>query len=553
MNLDKLNVSDLRSILKNHYAKLNKAELIKSIQGLNLHNIEALEERKAFITDAKQKLQNSEKKRKNDISKINQINHHNEMSKEDMYDDSESDSYSYSDDDRPDFDNRRLKYDEMELGDQQIVNEIVLDTIGYSLKVLGKSQKKIYVQNIMNGMHPVKAYENAKPSVLKSKTKIVRTMTTNDILHDPSLITVNELKNASKDKIKDLLNISIGKVDKLPRYIKERKILKNSIDHSTKNKVENKYLQKMKDKLKIYDALISYYSPQGEKVQSIDHEKYIEDVRKNMNTKIDKRLSEKEKLDKIENNFNRKKDNRKIEKFDKPVNQISNNPWVNHLAVIKSKEGVTHQQAMILAKDPKNKYFYSSKPTKVIKPKKEKKVNKCDICEKVFFDKSGLNRHMLTHKNDLSKIRGLIKRQEFYLNNKNVDSENKKNAPKIISELKEKFAKISSHFKDTPAMKTPPKTATKQVKSEKQISPKIVDDLITRINKSNDNDFHLTKYMIIGTSKKDGIITLKTSGLIVDPDEMAENISEIKLIPNEDEFEAELWNNEDLYETIHVY
>ena len=59
--------------------------------------------------------------------------------------------------------------------------------------------------------------------------------------------------------------------------------------------------------------------------------------------------------------------------------------------------------------------------------------------------------------------------------------------------------------------------------------------------------------MIIGTSKKYGIITLKTSGLIVDPDEMAENISEIKLIPNDDEFEAELWNNEDLYETIHVY
>jgi Holliday junction resolvasome RuvABC DNA-binding subunit len=60
---------------------------------------------------------------------------------------------------------------------------------------------------------------------------------------------------------------------------------------------------------------------------------------------------------------------------------------------------------------------------------------------------------------ELSKIRGLIKRQEFYLNNRNVDPENKKNAPKIIEELKDKFAKIASYFKDTRQMKTTEDTA----------------------------------------------------------------------------------------------
>ena len=73
MNLEKLNVSDLRSILKNHYARLNKTELIKSIQGLNLHNIEAIEQRQTFIDTAKADILKSRISREIENKKIDQL------------------------------------------------------------------------------------------------------------------------------------------------------------------------------------------------------------------------------------------------------------------------------------------------------------------------------------------------------------------------------------------------------------------------------------------------------------------------------------------------
>ena len=127
----------------------------------------------------------------------------------------------------------------------------------------------------------------------------------------------------------------------------------------------------------------------------------------------------------IKSKISREKDIKKVASLIvqpkiKPKTNTNENAWVKHLQYIKSIEDVTHQQAMKMAKDSKNKYFYNPNPKEVVKQKKEKKVNTCGICEKVFFDKSGLNRHMQLHKIELSKIRGLIKRQEFFLKNNNV-------------------------------------------------------------------------------------------------------------------------------------
>ena len=155
----------------------------------------------------------------------------------------------------------------------------------------------------------------------------------------------------------------------------------------------------------------------------------------------------------IKSKISREKDIKKVASLIvqpkiKPKTNTNENAWVKHLQYIKSIEDVSHQQAMKMAKDSKNKYFYNPKPKEVVKQKKEKKVNNtCGICEKVFFDKSGLNRHMQLHKIELSKIRGLIKRQEFFLKNNNVNPDDRKNAPDIIAELKARFLFIASHLK----------------------------------------------------------------------------------------------------------
>ena len=66
--------------------------------------------------------------------------------------------------------------------------------------------------------------------------------------------------------------------------------------------------------------------------------------------------------------------------------QTNQNAWVKHLQYIKSIEDVSHQQAIKMAKDSKNKYFYNPKPKEDVQPKKEKKIHKCAICEKLTWE-----------------------------------------------------------------------------------------------------------------------------------------------------------------------
>ena len=239
----------------------------------------------------------------------------------------------------------------------------------------------------------------------------------------------------------------------------------------------------------------------------------------------------------IKSKISREKDIKKVASLIvqpkiKPKTNTNENAWVKHLQYIKSIEDVSHQQAMKMAKDSKNKYFYKPKPKEVVKQKKEKKVNTCGICEKVFFDKSGLNRHMQLHKIELSKIRGLIKRQEFFLKNNNVNPDDRENAPDIIAELKARFLFIASHFKeDGPPMKAPNKVKPVVVKTPKEkkhvpyVSSSVIDDLVNRLNKNYDGELNLTRDMITDSKKNnDGDITLHVRDLEIDDGEKIDSI-----------------------------
>ena len=94
---------------------------------------------------------------------------------------------------------------------ENYLSSIILENIGYSLNKLGKNQAQKYVKYIESGMHPVQAYEKARPSVLEKKKKTVRKTTIEDIIHDPSLINLDELENKSREEIRDILKIKIAK------------------------------------------------------------------------------------------------------------------------------------------------------------------------------------------------------------------------------------------------------------------------------------------------------------------------------------------------------
>jgi len=239
--------------------------------------------------------------------------------------------------------------------------------------------------------------------------------------------------------------------------------------------------------------------------------------------------------------------------------------WLTHVKKYATDNNIGYKQALIQSKDS----YIKVKKTTTVKPKKTKKIHKCEFCDFETEYKSNFNRHInicLDKKTlllELVKNRGLIRthsvRAETSLK-KEVRDESKT----IYDNTFKRFNELSAILKRLESGQIKTISTKKTIAKKKIVKLELPENLIERINtgykNNNKNKLNLSQNNIVKIIQTDDKINIIVRNIIVDKTEKIDSI-DLKYDSNMDGYDASLLQDEIInektitveYDTFYVY